>query len=97
VYNIRQLSKIIREVHRNIAKGSASTIHHDIQPLYDLGLKANMHVGESEKFKELEGTDQGRLMTLEWYAGSIIDIVENKSYFAVNSWLNCIDKFCPRI
>lgn len=33
--------------------------------------------------------------TLEWYVGQFIDIVENRSWFAINSFVNAIDKFSP--
>lgn len=34
-----------------------------------------------------------RRQTLEWYAGQILDIIDNRSWFAVNSLVNCCKKF----
>jgi hypothetical protein len=41
--------------------------------------------------------DMSRREVLEWYAGELVDISEQRAYFAVNSWLNCIDKFAPEV
>jgi len=30
---------------------------------------------------------------IEWYAGQILDIVDSKAWYAMNSILNCADKF----
>lgn len=35
--------------------------------------------------------------TLEWYAGEFVDIVEREAWFAVNSWLNAVDKYAPEV
>ena len=32
---------------------------------------------------------------VRWYAGQAIDVLESGAYFAVNSLLNCLDRFCP--
>lgn len=50
------------------------------------GLAANCHVG-------VKGLDADR--TVEWYAGQFLDIVETQSWFAMNSFINCLDKFAP--
>ena len=31
--------------------------------------------------------------TLLWYAGQLVDIVDTKSWFAMNSIINCCEKF----
>lgn len=54
----------------------------------DAGIVSGCHVGKGAEMKDC------RLMRMEWFAGQLIDIVESKSWFAVNSWLNCVDKFC---
>jgi hypothetical protein len=35
--------------------------------------------------------------TLEWYAGQFLDIVDSQSWFAMNSFINCVDKFAPEV
>lgn len=32
---------------------------------------------------------------VEWYAGQLVSIIEKKSWFAVNSIINAVDRFCP--
>ena len=32
-----------------------------------------------------------------WYAGQYLDIVENEAWFAMNSLINCLDSFCPKV
>jgi hypothetical protein len=34
---------------------------------------------------------------IEWYAGEFLDIVDGQAWFAMNSLINCIDKFCPEV
>lgn len=85
-----ELTILVRNVASDIDNGNVYTIRKCIQPFINIGITANMHVGK--KPEEFEGN---RKMTLEWYAGSIIDIVYKQSWFAVNSWINCVDKFAP--
>lgn len=35
--------------------------------------------------------------TTQWYAGQIMDIIESNSLFAMNSIINCLDKFAPKL
>ena len=58
--------------------------------LQERGLEAGCHVGRPDLGK---GTD----LCVEWYAGQLVDIFDNESYFAVNSFINCLDIFCPEI
>ena len=51
------------------------------------GVVADCRVGTSPA----PGSDD----CVEWYAGQFLAIVSAGAWFAVNSWLNCIDKFCP--
>lgn len=48
-----------------------------------------------ETYKGKKPDDFTRRDTLEWYGWSVIDIVDTGSWFAMNSWLNCVDKFAP--
>jgi len=57
-----------------------------VQPLRDAGLTPDMHTeGGAREMTNRE--------TLEWYGGAILGIVEQEAWFAVNSWLNCCEKF----
>lgn len=42
--------------------------------------------------KEMKDGDDA---CVAWFAGQFLDIVESEAWFAVNSWLNCVDRFCP--
>jgi len=56
------------------------------------GLKAAGAVRkECEDHKMEEGDDT----CVRWYAGSALDVLESGAYFAVNSLLNCLERFCP--
>lgn len=60
-----------------------------IERLKAAGAVKNIHVGKNTPFTDDEG--------VEWYAGQILDILEGKQLFAVNSLINCLDKFCPEV
>jgi hypothetical protein len=34
-------------------------------------------------------------MTIRWFLGQGIAIVDEGAYFAMNSWINCIEKYVP--
>jgi len=40
-------------------------------------------------------TNMGPDEIVEWYAGQILEIIDDKAWHAVNSLINCLDKFCP--
>lgn len=50
------------------------------------GLAANCHVGNEELDDEA---------TIEWYAGQFLDLYDRQGWFAMNSFINCLDKFVP--
>lgn len=52
------------------------------------GLVAGVHVGKN---------DMTPREVMEWYGGQLIDIVDNNFWFAMNSFVNCVDKFCPEV
>jgi hypothetical protein len=81
----RELVKLIREVAEIVNTGTESTAISQAQKLKNVGIKANMNVDLGRELTPRE--------TLEWYAGSFVDIVEEGAWFAMNTWLNCVDKF----
>lgn len=47
---------------------------------------------------EFVGVDPDKFddnMTLRWYLGQGISIVEDNEWIAMNSWLHCIEKYVP--
>jgi hypothetical protein len=69
-------------------KGGEEVVSIVIQRLKNAGAINNIHVGNSDL-----DSDQ----TVEWYAGQILEVLEKEQWFAVNSIINCLDKFCPEI
>lgn len=60
-----------------------------ITRLRKAGAVTNIHLGKNTPFTDDE--------TVEWYAGQILDVLENNTLLAVNSLINCLDKFCPEV
>jgi hypothetical protein len=85
---IGELTNLIRAEIDRLDKGSEATAETVIANLTAGGVVRNIHVG---------GKNLGKLETLEWYGGQIVDVLENKSWFAVNSLINCVDKFAPAL
>ena len=66
--------------------GGTDAVTDVIRRLKEAGAVNNIHVGNSDLDPE---------QTVEWYAGQILDILEKGQLVAVNSIINCLDKFCP--
>lgn len=90
---MNDLRKILRTVVKRIEDRDVSTALHDVEfvrvALKERGLEANCHVGQSKDF--LSDVEHA----VEWYAGQLLDIVDNRLWYAMNSYVNCLDKFCP--
>jgi hypothetical protein len=82
-----ELTGLVRAVVGRIDKGGPENIGMAIKPLRDAGITCGPFRGEMAKVSPRHG--------LLWYAGEIIGIVEEEAWFAVNSWINCADKFAP--
>lgn len=99
--NSSELTKLIREIVTDIEYGNELTALKHIPKLESLGISANMHVG-SPLFEKMNGkenkdlTEEERLLGLEWYAGSLIDIVDNEGWHVMNSFINSLDRFAPK-
>lgn len=87
------LTTLIRKVAERVEKGgetdateAAAVIR---EALAQRGLAAGCHVtnaGAASLTAE---------QIVEWYAGQFIALVDAGAWFAMNSWLNCVDKFAP--
>lgn len=84
-----ELCLLVRSVAKEVDKGFPTSMVEAVRPLREAGISPGMKEGINEQ--------ANRRDTLEWYAGQLLDIVEKRSWFAVNSWLNCIDKFAPLV
>jgi hypothetical protein len=78
--NIRKFLIAVRDGGISNAQGMAMVLKEN-------GYIADEFVGYDGEFTEEK--------TLRWYLGSGISIVDNEAWFAMNSWLNCIEKFVP--
>lgn len=69
-------------------EGGKHTVPHVIEQLEALGAIEGIHVG-------LQPEDFTEEMTVEWYAGQGLSMLKKEQWFAINSWINCLDKFVP--
>lgn len=86
------LRAILRTAAKQLERVGPCSVAAIVQPVRDemtaRGLPPMVHCGR----KDLE---QHPEQMIEWYAGQLLDIVDGEGWFAMNSWLNCVDKFCP--
>lgn len=78
-----QLSTLVREVVGEIDRGNVRSCESAVKRLRDVGLTANLHMRSNLSAREI----------LEWYAGQIIETVNVEAWFAMNSIINCCEKF----
>jgi hypothetical protein len=92
---MNDLTKLVRETWVKVDACGVGGIAEAVKPLRVAlaarGLGPNCHVGIAKK----RGYPLTPEETVEWYAGSLLDIVDNEAWWCVNSWLNCVDKFAP--
>lgn len=90
--NNNELVALIREVSSIIETGTSHSISADVAPLRAV-VQPNCHVGCGDKMDDSEG---GFRMQLEWYAGQLLSMVDEKQWLGINSWINCTEKFTTR-
>lgn len=81
-----QLTELVRSVAKAVETGPGQ-LEAKVKPLRDAGITAGPYRGEAAKVSPRN--------TVLWFAGELLDCVDNNSLFAINSWLNCVDKFVP--
>ncbi len=87
--NLRELVRTAAKQLENGSTNSAAEIMAPVEAeLKRRGLGDDPHCGRHDLDEDPEAT-------LEWYAGQGVAIIKQKSWFAVNSWLNCVDRFAP--
>lgn len=87
----RSSTASLRTAVRRIARALDTASHDEVRALVAplrAFVQPNVHVGR---------TDMTPDEVVEWYAGQILDIVDEEKWFAVNSWINCRDKFAPEL
>jgi len=60
-----------------------------VAPLRDF-IKPDTRLGQ-------RGMTDGSDECVEWYAGQLLSIVDKKAWYAINSIINCLDRFCPEL
>lgn len=95
---IEELRTLTRSTILIVERGGPDGIEETVAPLRsalaERGLAPRCHVGAEPPL--IEGRSSLTPdMTVEWYAGQLLDIVDKKAWFAMNSLINCVDKFCP--
>lgn len=85
----KKLRSILIKVENGDVREAQAAYFRIKELLEEEGLATNCFVGEDMK----EGDDK----TVRWYAGQFLEIVEKNSWYAMNSYLNCMDRFCPKV
>jgi len=89
--SVQALRRIVRDAVNAIEHTGPSGIGPHIErvraALAARGLRAGCHEGSP-----LAQTPSG---TVEWYAGQLLSISDRKAWYAMNSFVNLLDKFCP--
>lgn len=88
------LTATVRSAAAQLERGSESNAKVIMEPvraaLAERGLAPGCHVREGA-----DGPALTAEQAVEWYAGQGVSLVDNEAWFAINSWLNCLDKFAP--
>ena len=77
----------IREIVKRLDEGGTASVDDTIAALKAAGAVKSCHLDAGRELTPEE--------TVEWYAGQGLNILEEKAFYAVNSFINCLDKFCP--
>jgi len=83
-----ELRRVLREQAVILEKGDTVHAKAAAEILRANGAVSRCNMGSKEMS---EGDDA----CVAWFAGQFLEIVEENAWFAVNSWLNCVDRFCP--
>lgn len=77
---------IVREAVERLDVGGMGAVDSTLTALKEAGAIRDIHVGKKDMTPD---------QVVEWYAGQILSVLEDKQYFAINSLINCVDKFAP--
>ena len=86
--NLEQKTMFVRGLLHAVEAGSFDTADNAARTLKDKGFVSNACVGQGKDTFTPEST-------LDWYVGQFLSIVENKSWWAMNSLLNALDTYIP--
>lgn len=80
----RELARVTRQVVSQLETTGPGSARAIVEPLRGF-VRPGVH----------EGTKPTGDAVVEWYAGQLLQIVDAESWFAMNSLLNCVDRFVP--
>ena len=87
----RVLLPIVRDAIRRLDNARPGHAALDaINGLVDVGVTAGCG---RHLFEKGQQHDDDSAETLYWYAGEIVDVVQTGAWVAVNSLINCVDRF----
>ena len=84
------LAQLIRKVSENLNNLTTTlNLLQTVQPLR-MYVEPCCHVGKGHL---MTATEDGFKMQMEWFAGQLLNMVDNQQFLGINSWINCADKF----
>lgn len=90
--------KIIREVWNDLNSNSID-LEKAGETFEEYGFIRNEFLND-ERFAllcdEQDYSEDDKCLILRWYAGQLMAIEHQNAFFAVNSWINTIDRFSPK-
>jgi hypothetical protein len=90
--NNDELAELIRNVSIAVNSTGQGGIEEAVLPLRGI-ITPNCHEGRGS---EMDATDVGYRLQIEWYAGQLLSMVDKKQFYGINSWINLTDKFTTR-
>lgn len=90
--NNEELAQLIRDVSAALESSEPRTVDERVKVLRE-HVAPGCHEGCGA---QMDATDAGFRMQLEWYGGQLLSMVDAQQWFGINSWLNCTDKFTRR-
>ena len=89
--------RIVRQCIDRIDTGAEVTAKGQCEVLSESGFIDGQYTGakELEGLKMEELTLEQKHITVDWYAGQIISIINKEAWYCVNSLINTCDKFAP--
>jgi len=90
VYASPELRRVLREQAERVGRGDVNEAVAAARLLEEHGAVKNCNLNLPPGTMK-DGDDA----CVAWFAGQFLDLVASKSWFAMNWWLNCVDRFCP--
>lgn len=89
---IAELIYLIRQTSSRIQNAGPQSMPELVALLREV-VEPGCHVGRGN---DMDASDEGFRLQLEWYAGQLLSMVDNQQWLGINSWLNCTEKFTTR-